>query len=1050
MHAKNQLPPLCFPQVVVAQASAGSGKTYALAKRYLQLLMQQDHDSELGRIRAILAITFTNKAMLEMKERILDFLKRIALDAFASREEEKDLLDFLGLTKPEAQERARRIMDTLICHYNYFQVKTIDSFINALLLGCALNIDRSASFQIKKDYRQHLSFCLDLVIEKALANKDIFNLLKEFLQHYLFLERRTGWFPRNDILELIQFIFRLTNQYGSMFRAQAGSGIEVMKAKRKLYRQISRLLECPPAGINANALRHIKNFLEKNDDIFDIGAIPAALQSPEPPMNKKSQCPVEFEKKWKEIHAAFVQLVELDAAVAYNPYILLLRQLLSFFQSITKKEDILFLEELNRKARLLFGETGLSVAELYYRLATRFHHYLIDEFQDTSVLQWKNLLIMVEDALSEGGTLFYVGDKKQAIYSFRGGEVRLFDAVRDGFRHFNVTPVHLLKNWRSQRAIIEFNNRVFSQDNLRTALNDKDMFSELSADDIKEIMDVFEDVQQEVRSGCDGGYVFIERMNQNSRSEHNESMQKKILTLLGELKQRFRNEDIVVLARSNDEVELITSWLLEEKIPVESEKTLNVMENTLIKELIAFLRFIYKPKDNINFAAFILGDIFSHVSAIPRQRIRDFLFAVSRQHADRKTYYLYELFAADSFFRDVYQDIIEYFLTKAGFISVYELMVDIYRRFNLLSVFSRQQAFFMKFLELIKAKEEEYIGLGALLSYFDNPVPEEVYVELSGSDSVKVLTIHKAKGLEFPVVIIPFLRMDVNPETGGRGTSSYIAQEDDSDLRLLRITKTHRAFSARLSQIYRTAYKQACIDELNALYVALTRAQYELYLFLCQRSGQRSNKAFGFIPADITSCGKPGSYASVLKSRQKKSISVQADTYGDWLEQLHEDYGQPALVRQRQQVSEGIVIHAILAGISDMTGKDMETVLDKAVAAAQVQYPSAKDFNSYRRTVKAILSTSAFKDIFYLDSGAEVYCEKEIVNSAGDSRRIDRLIVRRDEILIIDYKMSSEYTDRTGTQLSEYRRIISDIYPNNIRVRAFALYIDKLQLQKFC
>ena len=116
-----------------------------------------------------------------------------------------------------------------------------------------------------------------------------------------------------------------------------------------------------------------------------------------------------------------------------------------------------FLPELNRRARLLFDEGMVSVEELYYRLATRFHHYLLDEFQDTSYLQWQNLELMIEEALSTGGTLFYVGDKKQAIYGFRGGEVKLFDQVKGRFAQFNVQTENLSTNYRSEKAVVEFN-----------------------------------------------------------------------------------------------------------------------------------------------------------------------------------------------------------------------------------------------------------------------------------------------------------------------------------------------------------------------------------------------------------------------------------------------------------------------------------------------------------------------------------------------------------------------------------------------------------------
>ena len=167
----------------IYRSSAGSGKTYALAKRYIQLLINPNLALDQIPLRNILAITFTNKATIEMKERILELLKKIAFDAFSSEQAGRDIFDMLGVDKKYAQDKALRIMNELITHYNFFQIQTIDSFINALLLGCAFTIDRSAHFKIKKDYGWYLAYCLDLAIEDAASNNEVFSFFEEFLEH---------------------------------------------------------------------------------------------------------------------------------------------------------------------------------------------------------------------------------------------------------------------------------------------------------------------------------------------------------------------------------------------------------------------------------------------------------------------------------------------------------------------------------------------------------------------------------------------------------------------------------------------------------------------------------------------------------------------------------------------------------------------------------------------------------------------------------------------------------------------------------------------------
>jgi len=1037
-----------FPQVVVVEASAGSGKTYCLTKRYLHLLINPQLGLNQIPLRSILAITFTNKATVEMKERILEFLKKLALDAFSNKEEEEDILSSLGVEKKNAESKAKLIMDELIRHYNFFQVQTIDSFINALLLGCSLNIDRSASFKIKRDYLSSLCFCLDLLTEEAREKKEVLSLLEEFLQHYLFVENRSGWFPKEDILQLLQSLFRLSNKYGKTFRPfPGGESKDIIKKKKYILGQIKELSECFPSGMNAGAKKHISSFLNKNDDIFDIAALPASLKSPQAPMNKEKGVPADFIKKWKRIYNLLKELIELDATVAYNPYVELYQRISDSFQLLSKKEDILFLEELNRKARLLFDEEGITVAEVYYRMATRFKHYLIDEFQDTSLLQWCNLEEMVREALSTGGSLFYVGDKKQAIYRFRGGEAKLFDVVREEFIHFNVKNAYLMKNWRSQRAIVEFNNKVFSGENLKKVLELSGIAKELGdkKESIDEILDIFKDTKQKQREDNVGGYVYVERIEEKNKQERDEIMQLKILRLLQELKGRFQYEDIAILTRDNNEVELVTSWLLEAGFPVESEKTLNVIKNSLVKEIISFLDFLYSPLDDLSFASFILGEVFSCLTNIACRDITEFIFSLHKEGKIGGHLPLYRLFRKR--YPKIWDQYIDKFFKTVGFISPYELVINIYQALKVTENFKKNQAFFMKFLELIKQREDDYVGLGELLSYLKVAPQEELYVNVVHSSSVKVLTIHKSKGLEFGVVIIPFLRMDISPETGEKGSNSYVVPKEGGDLGIVRITKNHRVYSPLLQGIYIQSYKKACIDELNNIYVALTRAQFELYIFIPKKSSNSNNKAWHMIPEGIRKSGSKIKYRREEKGAQP-IIDISPSVYKEWPELIPGEFGDWQSIKNRKNILEGSLLHTILSRIGGCTltgtgeSVDTEELIKEASSFARTQYPFIEDFSPYEERIRELLARKQLKSIFFVPASS-VFCEKEVVNRFGDGKRIDRLIVREKEIWVVDYKSSQEAKLDHEKQINEYVQIIKDIYPKR-EVRGFLVYLDRL------
>lgn len=1029
-------------ELIVVNASAGSGKTYALAKRYLKLLMRSPSREVPLALRSVLAITFTNKATIEMKERIMDFLKRIAFDNFPEKEQEKDIYASLGMSRKKASSRAWHIVDELIRHYSFFQVQTIDSFINAILLGCALHIDRSASFTIQRDYGRHISWCLDSVIDQAQDEERVREFLKDFLRHYLFVENHTGWFPREDIRELMVSLFTLSNRYGSTFRVHGGESRDVIRKKNVIYDHVRKLASAFPDGMSKTSRNTIERFIDKNDKTFTIRELPGAFQKPSVPMNKYSTCPPGFVKSWEKIRREIRELVELDAVTVYDPYIKFFQHLLIFFKSLSKKEDVIFLEELNRTARSLFGEEGVTVAELYYRLAARYRHYLIDEFQDTSVLQWQNLKMMIEEGLSNGGSLFYVGDKKQAIYRFRGGESRLFDRVTREFKQFNIARTRLVKNWRSQKAIVEFNNTVFSRSNLSRALSDSGI--EREVDSVEDILDVFKDAEQMFCEDKSYGYVQVERIDEENREERDDIMKKKILDLVAGLKKRFSYEEMALLTRDNNEVELVTSWLLEAGIPVESEKTMDVLKNPLVKELLAFLKFLHVPVDDIHFAAFITGEIFSRVAGFTQEKMREFLFELhaGKKYEEKKG--LYSIFRQK--YPAVWDAYIEEFFKSVGFISPYEMLVSIYRRFDLVEKFKESQAFFMKLLELVKQKEDEYVGLGEFLTYCDDAPAEDLYVHVTRSDSVKVLTVHKAKGLEFPVVIIPFLRIDIIPETGGKGTSSYVVGDDTGSTSLVRITGAYRVYSEKLGALYAEAYKKACIDELNAIYVALTRPQHELYVFIPRKSSSGNNKARCIIPGNMTEIGSKKKYEKTKKERDQVLMDIPASSYRDWVGLLKDEFAGEDALENRKNIEYGNIMHALLSRIGNCKDKDINELVLPAVEYARSTFPYISDFSSHEQKCRALLENTGLNHIFYIPDGC-VFCEYEVVNRFGDTKRLDRLIVKHEEVWVIDYKSTRENEEAYQEQVKEYIQIMKDVYPGH-RISGLLVYLDEMKIDE--
>jgi len=1041
---------LKFPEVRIVEASAGSGKTRALARRYIQLLMHPHLNSQGDPLKSILAITFANKAAFEMKERVLSFLKAIALDNFPSEREKKELLNSMPAAEGDARRMAYEAMERIIRNYNFFQIRTIDSLINTILRASAFNRPSypSAGFRVKKDYSGYLAYSLDELIDTAQNDKRAMTLLNKFLMQYLYVENKPGWLPKADMLSILLGLLNEVNTYGgSLVKAgrRGGKSVTIGFRKQKILRLMKNLSGNLPDGVNKSFVSKLGAFIETNEDGFKTSQLLDKFESNiEIPLNKGYNGTASSAAAWKSIRREIGKFCEAEAFSLFDCYVDIFEEVFSNFNALSKKEDITFLEELNRQAMVLFDAKSMSLPELYYRMATSYKHFLIDEFQDTSTIQWKNLSDMVDEAISTGGTLFCVGDKKQAIYRFRGGNALLINSLKERYKNVRPTEEFLSCNFRSHREIVEFNNSLFCEDNLKRVIEEVGK-GILAPCDVKEVLGVFDGACQEYERGKEGGYVKVELIDYKNVDERNVVVRQKLLGLVKELRKRFSARDIAVLANKNDEVEMLTGWLLEGGVPVESEKTLSIRENSRIKELISLLKFLDFPPDNLFFASFILGDIFLKASGISRASISEFLLRLGRERQDFKQKPYYQRFREE--FPQIWEGLFETLYKKVGFLPLYELVISIMEKFCVAKNFAQGQGFFMKFLEVVKRYEEETTSLSAFLDFFEKANADELYVNIESSGAIKVLTIHKAKGLEFPVIIAPFLEMDINAVPHGR-KKPYTVREGEDGISLLRLLKEYSSFSECLKELYKEEYKRSVIDELNRIYVALTRASCELYIFVPAKSGNAVKPMRLLIgaPAQRLEMGAQSDYQ--LKDKRRKSIlkDIPASEYKEWAGLLQDEFIQEDKIRNRHKILKGEIYHYILSFVGNLHNQDAPKVLKAALRRASMAFPAIEDFSSYERTIAGLLGEERFSQFFYVEGGV-VYQEKEIVNHHGDTKRIDRLIESSGEIMVVDYKSSKDEAKRGHEQVSEYIRIVKDVYPGS-DVKGFLIYLDDLSVDE--
>lgn len=1025
--------------VFFIEASAGAGKTHALSKRYLQFLLGSCADSEDTPLRNILAITFTNKAAFEMKGRILSFLKQIAFDCFNNENIKKDMIDTLELTTEEAEKKAVIAFEHLIKDYSFFQVETIDSFMNSILQAFAFKTRFSSAFSMKTDYEHYLEYSLDCLVDSASSDERVLKKMRNFITHFLFIENKQGWLPKKSILKLVKGLYETANIYRGGFRKSSSGLKDIQSLTKSISSDLQELLRILPEETHKTFLKSISSYVKKNRKNSQLNDLPGFFRKKTIPVKKGFEMPVSTFMLWEKVRKEVSDFARLKAFSFFDSYIDIFQGTMNFFHDLVSAEDVLFVAELNKRASNLLEGDETQVPELYYRLATRFFYYLIDEFQDTSILQWQNLYPMVFEALSSGGSLLTVGDMRQAIYRFRGGSSQLFNKISDLFVGYGVSREYLNINYRSRMEIVRFNNNIFSEKNLHGFCKNPEIKVELATKDEDEITGIFSHSNQAWLESRSGGYVDVKFINEDDPVLTEMAIKERLIELVRDLKGRGRSE-IAILARKNDEVEKITSWLSEEDFPVESDRTLSVKEQPLIKEIVSFLIFLQSPIDNVAFASFIMGEIFTKVTGLGTEEVRKFLFRINRDNPDKlRTVYYYSEFREK--YPEIWKKYIEIFFSKVGIYPLYEFVSEVFKVYDICTLFPQYQGFFMRFLEVIKESETDYTDITSFLEFFTGEHDENIdYIHMSyhHSDRIRVMTFHKAKGLEFDTVIIPFFATEIK-------VSPQVIHQSGDDLSIIYMSKDLVCCNQDLERIYKEEYKKVLSDELNAAYVALTRAREELYVFVPEKSGRRKNIFRWLFPDEHMHYGKPGDDKSRDLPEKVCIKELPPVTFSDWFSLLEEEFSRESELKNRKRIRKGEIAHYMFSCIGNLYGRDSDKVIEHALEKTRAAFPW-NDIANIEKNVKEILWNEKTRHFFFITEGT-VFCEKEVVSRLGLNRKIDRLIVFKNEVWVADYKSSSDDREDYREQVTEYMNIVRDIYPEK-KVRGFLIYLDRVMVEE--
>lgn len=918
----------------ILKASAGSGKTYALAKNYLSLLTQR------YAYRHILAVTFTNKATAEMKNRILKFLY------------ESDL------------QLHRQTLADILHDYSAFAVSTIDRFFQQALKAFAREIGQVADYQIEIDREVLVTEAMDRILDSLTADQtDILGWLKASV---------------SDSLDHGQ----KPNIEASLY----DMGKLLMKEeRRKLDKAFSKERL---AAIRESCRKIIEEFTE------DVNTAAGEVT-----VSEKSEKYLADYKKghkiWERIkhpnatlskEAAGTRLMDLFDSERfrwYNTALMLRDQAFSLglageffksFDALLKEKNVLSLDESNVILKDIIA--GSDAPFVYEKLGVRYENFLLDEFQDTSGIQWENFRPLLHESDASGHEDLIVGDVKQSIYRFRDSDWTLLaKKVKEAFPQALEEPME--DNWRSLRTIVGFNNEFFRM-----------------AAETTNLQELYADVAQNVRSDDpQEGYVRISYCDSDEEPDivlESIAQARKAGAIFG---------DIAILVRNRDEGTLLAGELIRNGIPVISDDSLTLKSSLTVRKLVGLLANHENPDDRIN------------------------------------------AYLAES----------ENVVFPEGYHSLVDLCEDLLRQLQLSSpdVFAGEALYIQAFMDDLR----EWVDTnGNELRYYLQHWNDsnKTIGSPSGSDAVRIITVHKAKGLQFPYLIFPYAEKVNTYRHGIRWCHLNVegtpfAPEAEG---LYPVDLTNGAEETLFADAFLAERQMQLVDNINIFYVAMTRAEKCLHVIAANppkalataisKGKAYDYKAFSEIlfrfcngsheytrgsMYDFTKMKRPAesndipiqfSYSSIPLADRLKVSSDASDFFGD-----DGSVGPSASARRR-----GIVLHDILSQVQKPS--DLQDAVQAAVLDGKLSDEEGKD------ALGLLSERIASHSDWFTGEGLN---ETTVFDTYGNERRPDRVIISGERTLIIDYKFGerTEESDRRySRQVETYCKVFRSLGMKNV------------------
>ncbi|WP_233900148.1 UvrD-helicase domain-containing protein [Tenacibaculum piscium] len=1034
----------------VYNASAGSGKTFTLVKEYLKVLLKTD---DVFKFQKILAITFTNKAAGEMKARVLENLQTF------SEGKENDLLKIIikeisldtqiktKIDTQKIQQRSKKIVEAILKNYSAFSITTIDSFTHKIIKSFAYDLGLPLNFEVEMDAISLLNQAVDVLISKIGVDTDLTKLLIDFsldkadddkswdislelnefsrillneddIQHFRKLEDK----KLSDFTNLKSKLFKDQQQIKTRFLEIGKKGIAIIETtqlehKDFYYSMLPKhflALSENPAKAKFFEQTKLRERIEEN--FFYAKSKSASIKNAiEGILPELLSLYMESEKLYQQFLMNRLALKSVIPLAVLNYINLELTHI--------KEENNL---RLNAEFNQLISDNikDQPAPFIYERIGQRFMHYFIDEMQDTSVLQWENIIPLIDNALAqEDSNLLLVGDGKQAIYRWRGGKATQFislGASAENPFHIDKEIKTLDTNFRSYSKIIDFNNQFFQH----TA-------NFLENQDYKNL---FIEGNKQSTTAKKGGFVSLSFLDkEEEKADEVLKYPKKVLETIQKVQKTFSLNEICVLVRKKKDGVAVANYLSENGVQIISSETLLLKNSAKVTFITDVLQVIQHPND--------------------KEALLEVLYFL--QHHLKleiaKNLFISEMIQKplDAVFEEFKQYQISFDLINFHQLPFYEKIEEIIRSFKLIEA---SDAYVQFFLDIVLEQQRKGTSIQEFLDFWNDKKENLSIVAPETGNAVQIMTIHKSKGLEFPVVIFPYdldIYRQINPKIW---LDELPTNFDGFQELLVPYNSDLKSINERSLEIYQQQREEVELDNFNLLYVALTRAVEQLHIIteykITTKGEENTNHYSGIFinylkEKNRWNDGQLDYYFGESKriSTPKENFST-AEIQQEFISTPWQNHNIHMLAsasklwdtEQGKAIEFGNLIHEMMAKI--ITQNDVEKVVHQYEQQGIINKKQAENIQN---DIYKIVNHPKLKQ-FYAKN-VTVYNEREIVDVDNQILIPDRLVLsQNNDVTILDYK-TGKPSKSYHQQLLRYERVLKSI--NYKVVKKLLIYINK-------